>query len=81
MKGLRLGVGGITDNVYVGRVSKSGMEWLDKQDVTNDFLACVIDKFSDNETTITSSSGEQYSVVVALLPKKKKRGRTKETAS
>lgn len=67
MKNLRLGLGGITDNVYVGRVNKAGTEWLDKQDITNDFLACVIDKFVDNETTITSSTGEKFSVVVAKM--------------
>lgn len=69
MKGLRLALGGITDNVYVGRVNKTGNQWLDKQDVTNDFLACVIDKFLGNETTITSSSGEQYIVVVERVGK------------
>ncbi len=71
MKGLRLGVGGITDNVYVGRVNKAGTEWLDKQDVTSDFLSCVIELFADKETTITGGGVERYSVVVAALPKKK----------
>ena len=67
MKNLRLGLGGITDNVYVGRVNKAGTEWLDKQDVTSDFLACVIDSFLGNETTITSSTGEKFSVVVRKI--------------
>ena len=67
MKNMRLALGGITDNVYVGRVNKVGTEWIDKQDITNDFLACVIDKFVDNETTITSGTGEKFSVIVARL--------------
>lgn len=67
MKNIRLGVSAISERVHAGRVSKVGDTWLDKCDVHNDFLSCVIDFFDGKETTITSQSGEKWEVVVRKL--------------
>ncbi len=61
---LRLAVAALTENVYVGRVNKAGDSFLDgKQDVTNDFLKAVIDRF-EGGGEITSSAGERWIVAI-----------------
>jgi hypothetical protein len=68
MSKLRLAVAALTQSVYVGRVNKAGNCFLDgKQDVTNDFLKAVIDRFAENEETIRCSDGIQYKVIVTRV--------------
>lgn len=62
---LRLAVAALTENVYVGRVNKAGDTFLDgKQDVTNDFLKAVIDRFGGKQSTIRSSDGDLWELVM-----------------
>lgn len=54
---IRLGVSPITGNVYAGRRLRNGCWGANKEDVTPDFLACVIEKFhplpgQSNMTTV-----------------------------
>lgn len=64
----RLAVAALSQKAYVGRVSKDGTRFLDgKQDVTNDFLKAVVDRFLGSETTITVSDGKAYKVVVTEI--------------
>ena len=51
---LRLGVSPLTKTVFAGRVNKKGDVWVDRKDVTQDFLRCVFDYFEpDTENTKT----------------------------
>lgn len=64
MSDLRLAVAALTQNVYVGRLTKDGQNFRDgKQDITNDFLKAVIDRF-EGGGEITSSTGEKWLVAV-----------------
>jgi hypothetical protein len=58
-KPLRLAVAALTRNVYIGRIDKSGLNFLDrgKQDVTSDFLRAVIDRFEGPPSCIANSKG------------------------
>lgn len=67
MRGLRMALGVLDDRVYVGRVKKSGKEWIDKQDMESDFLACVVQKFLDNETIINEDKKPAYKVTVVRV--------------
>ena len=43
---IRLGVSPLTETVYAGTLLKDGKTWgASKQDVTSDFIKCVLDKF------------------------------------
>ncbi len=65
MTKLRLAMAALTQNIYVGRLNKKGDCFLDsKQDVTSDFLNAVIDRFCGLESTIRSSNGKTYKIIV-----------------
>lgn len=62
---LRLGVSPLTKTVFAGRVNKKGDVWVDRKDVTQDFLRCVFDYFEpDTENTITSDGKPVFIVTV-----------------
>jgi hypothetical protein len=62
---LRLGVSPLTKTVFAGRVNKKGDVWVDRKDVTQDFLRCVFDYFEpDKENTITSDGKPVFTVTV-----------------
>jgi hypothetical protein len=64
-KPLRLAVAALTQNVYVGLLTKDGKCFTDsKQDITSDFLRAVIDRFSGDANTIRSSTGELWKISV-----------------
>lgn len=71
MKPLRLAVAMLTQKIYVGRVTKDGLCFTDgKQDITNDFLKAVIDRFGDGAThSIRVSDGTDYTVTVTKVAK------------
>lgn len=59
MSELRLFKSAITDNVYVGKISKDGKSFQgNKTDVTNDFLGAVIARWNGYEETIVAGSKE-----------------------
>jgi hypothetical protein len=55
---LKLGVSPITNTVFAGRVNKKGDMWIDKVDITKQFLACVVDYFSKEGITVIRANGE-----------------------
>lgn len=63
-KKLHLGVSPLTKSVYVGHLIENGTVWgVNKQDVTADFLNCIIDKFGPGEEiksehSLTSADGK-----------------------
>ncbi len=64
MSELRLAVAALTEKVYVGRLTKDGTCFRDgKQDITDDFLKAVIDRF-EGGGEITSSAGERWIVAI-----------------
>lgn len=64
IENLRVAKGAISDRLYVGYLNKDQQTWRQKHDVTNDFLAAVIDRWAGYEETITSSNGKRYVVTV-----------------
>jgi len=53
---------GVLDNIYLGKLNKTKTMWLNKRDITNNFLQVVLERFynEDDETIITSNSGKKY---------------------
>jgi len=62
---LRLGVSPLTKTVFAGRINKKGNSWIEKVDVTQDFLRCCVDYFEPNtENTITSDGKPMFIITV-----------------
>ena len=61
---IRIAKGGLSDNIYAGRLSIDGSEWLDKKDVTNDFLGAVIARWAGCKQTIKGSDGSKYELTL-----------------
>lgn len=76
---LRLAVAALTEKVYVGRLTEDGTCFRDgKQDITNDFLKAVIDRFEDGGE-ITSSTGETWVIAVRKIKSASKQKSNHET--
>jgi len=61
---IRLCHSAVSDRVFAGKLNKAGNEWLDKKDVTDDFLNCVLNRWVGFEQTITAPDGTKYEVRV-----------------
>lgn len=66
---IRLGISPITDEVFVGILNKKGDKWLKKVSVTNDFLACVINRW-DNQVEVIQSGKDKWEITVRRLQNK-----------
>jgi len=66
---LRLAKSVLSDNVYVGIRNKVGDAWLQKKDITNDFLCAVIERWGGYAETITVSDGTVYQITVRKINK------------
>jgi len=64
IENIRIAKSALTDTIYAGYTDKSGITWKTKKDVTDDFLAAVIDRFSGFSETITCSDGKTYEIQV-----------------
>lgn len=60
---IRLGFSPITEKVYAGKLNKDGSFKSDKQDVTNDFIGTVINRWNGYEETITAGE-KKYKIRV-----------------
>lgn len=72
---LVLGVSPITKTVFGGRLNKAGNMWVDKKDVTQDFLRVCLDYFEpDTENTISVEGKGEIIITVrrAIEPIEKK---------
>lgn len=64
-KQIRLGYSSLTETVFAGNVNKKGDMWLKKQDVTRDFICCIIDFVGANDNRIISVEGKpKYNISV-----------------
>lgn len=61
---LRLAKGMITDQVYVGKLNKKGTEWLNKVDITNDFITAVLERWSGYSEEIIRGDGKKFKISV-----------------
>lgn len=75
---LRLGVSSLGGAVYAGRLLKGGNVWATgKQDVTEDFLNCVVEKFgpkagmTESVHSLLDSEGVEMFEIVVRKPVKK----------
>jgi len=62
-RNLKLGVSPLTKTVFVGRVNKEGNMWIDKSDVTEQFLSCCCDYFEKNTENTISADGEPKFII------------------
>jgi hypothetical protein len=63
---IRLGHSPLTDNVYAGRLNKKESQWLEKKDVTNDFLTCVLGRW-ENKVEVLSQGESQWEITVRKI--------------
>jgi len=69
---LKLGVSPLTNTVFAGRVNKKGDMWLDKVNVTEQFLSCVLTYFEDKTENIISADGKPIAkITIERLDKQK----------
>jgi hypothetical protein len=55
----------MTDNIYVGKVSKDGKRFVgEKVDVTSDFLKAVIERWANQQETIIEPDGKEWVISV-----------------
>lgn len=64
---IKLGISPVTDTVFAGRLNKKGNMWLEKADVTDMFIGCVIQRFEGSVETIESSDGSEYEITVKKI--------------
>lgn len=62
---LKLGVSPITKTVFAGRLNKKGDMWLDKVDVTEQFLRCCAEYFEANTENTLTVDGKPYLIITA----------------
>lgn len=70
---IKLGHSSMSDSVYAGTVNAKSKKWINKIDVTNDFLACVIARFGGFREEIQSEDGKIYEIMVKEIPVSKKK--------
>jgi hypothetical protein len=68
LKNIHLGHSPLTDMIYVGHLKKDKQTWRDKVDVTNDFLAAVISRWSGYKQII-HGNGKRYEITVREISK------------
>lgn len=61
-----IGLSPLTGNVMVGIPLKDGQAWRHKKDVTQSFLACVVQKWEDSSERIESGDNIWEITVVKI---------------
>lgn len=64
---IRIAKSGLTDNVYAGMISSDGTTWLQKKDVTTDFITAVLHRWAGFSQTINASDGKSYRITVKKI--------------
>ncbi len=64
---ISLGVSPITNTVFAGRLNKRKSMWLEKHDVTDNFIGCVIERFGGSVEVVESDNGSQYEITVKKI--------------
>ena len=55
---LKMGVSPITNTVFAGHLNKKGDMWLQKKDVTEQFLSCCLQYFEPGTESTISADGK-----------------------
>lgn len=63
---ITLGHSPLTDSIYAGRLNKAGDKWLDKKDVTNEFIDCVIKRWEGHTENI-SQGDKKWEITVKRI--------------
>lgn len=63
---ITLGLSGLTDNVYAGVLNKKKTMWLNKKDVTQSFIDCVIKRWEGHKELIENGES-QWEITVEKL--------------
>lgn len=60
---LRLAKSSLTDEVFIGTINKKGDKWLNKANVTRDFITAAIARWEGQKETI-SSGKEKWEISI-----------------
>lgn len=63
---LVLSKGSMSDNIYAGVLNKAGTMFLNKTDVTNHFIDCVIKRWEGQKETITAGT-QKWEITVKKI--------------
>lgn len=63
---ITLGHSELTDSIFAGILNKKGDKWLQKQDVTNSFIGCVVSRW-ENQTETIESGKDKWQITVKKL--------------
>jgi len=66
LENLKIAKGSLTDNIFAGYIDRGGERWRKKIDVTNMFLAAVIQRWAGFSEIIESGS-KRYKITVEEL--------------
>lgn len=64
---IALGVSPITKTVFAGRLNKGKNMWLEKTDVSDMFMACVIERFVGYVEEVEDNAGNKYEITVKKI--------------
>lgn len=68
MKNLKLYCAPLTKEIFIGKIKNK--ETVEKINVTNNFIAAIIEKFCGFEEIFTDSKGNKYSITVLKILEK-----------
>lgn len=75
---LKLGVSPLTKTVFAGRINKRGDMWVQKVDVTEQFLGCCMQYFQEGEVNTISADGKPIAKITLKRLDKEKSTSTEE---
>jgi hypothetical protein len=64
LQNLTIGHSSLSDSVFVGTLNKAKNKWVNKKDVTGEFIGCVISRFNGFKETVECSDGKTYEIQV-----------------
>ena len=67
---LQMNISPLTDEIFVGIQEKNKNEWKHKINLTNNFLACVIQRWNGYKQEIIRQDGKKYVVSVKEVKNK-----------
>lgn len=59
--------GPLTNKIFVSRATRTGKQSGEKQDVTNEFIGCVIKRWENKVETITEGNNEWQITVKKII--------------
>jgi hypothetical protein len=68
MKKYNIGLSELTNNVYIGKTNKKNTEWLDKENISDEFDIIAIQKYKDKPCKVETSIG---TFIISVIKEKK----------